>query len=153
MLDGVERLLVIRLAGKRVALDVSAMVEVAEMPEIWPIPLAPDFFRGVMNSHGNLIPLLDLASYLGVGTAVVAGKSLLLDRSTADLALLVDDVERVVPAAGATVLGSGQAPFVAVLEIFGEEMPLISPSLVVEMLEADLRLLMQTHFAPVEETS
>lgn len=151
MIDGIDRLLVVDLAGKRLAMDVSTVTEVSELPETWPIPLAPDFFKGVINSHGSLIPLLDLAFYLGEEAGLSGGKTLILDRRLADLALWVDDVERVIPSFEVTFLRSGEAPALAVLEIDGSEVTLISPKLLVDMVEADLQLLMQEQFATLEE--
>ncbi|NTU56185.1 MAG: hypothetical protein HGA79_08040, partial [Anaerolineales bacterium] len=39
--------------------------ELSDMPAIYRLPNAPDWFAGVANLHGLLVPVFDLASYLG----------------------------------------------------------------------------------------
>jgi chemotaxis signal transduction protein len=151
MSDDVDRLVVIHLSGKRMAIDLATVTEVVELPETWPIPLAPEFFKGVMNSHGALIPVLDLASWLDTGSGRSGGKTLLLDRRLADLALWVDDVERVIPSSDAELLRHGEGVFAAVLAIEGDEIPLISAPSLVDMLETHLQGLMRGAFAGTGE--
>ena len=40
--------------------------ELSEMPDIHRLPNAPDWFYGMANLHGKLIPVLDLARYIGI---------------------------------------------------------------------------------------
>jgi chemotaxis signal transduction protein len=152
MAGDADRLVLFRLAGQRMAIDLATVTEVVELPETWSIPLAPGFFKGVMNFHGALIPLLDLGCYLGRGAVVVAGKAMVLDRAIADLALWVDDVERVLPSSEAALVGGGESPTVAVLEIAGNEVQLVSAEALLDKLEADL-VMMQGTFTGLEETA
>lgn len=39
--------------------------ELSDLPAIYQLPNAPDWFAGVANLHGLLVPVFDLASYLG----------------------------------------------------------------------------------------
>lgn len=134
-----DRLVLLRVSGTRMAIDLASVAEVTEIPETWPIPLAPGYFRGVMNAHGSLIPVIDLDAWLASGTGSAGGKTLLLDRRIADLALWVDDVERVIPSSDATLLRPGEGFSAAVLEIYGEEVTLISAAALVDMIEADMQ--------------
>ncbi|MBT0664016.1 chemotaxis protein CheW [Geobacter pelophilus] len=152
MAGDADRLVLFSMSGQKMAIDLATVTEVVELPETWPIPLAPSFFKGVMNFHGALIPLLDLGCYLGPGATGVAGKALVLDRSIADLALWVEDVERVLPSADAALVGGGESPTVAVLEIAGNEVLLISAEALIDKLETDL-LTMQRTFTGLEETA
>jgi purine-binding chemotaxis protein CheW len=52
--------------------DLSLMIryengsELLEMPPIFRLPNAPPWFSGIANLHGTLVPVFDLARYLGV---------------------------------------------------------------------------------------
>jgi hypothetical protein len=94
---------------------------------------------------------LDLASWLGSGSGRTGGKALLLDRRLADLAIWVDEVERVIPSSDAELLRQGEGMFAAVLAIDGDEIPLISAAALVDMLETHLQGLMQGSFTGTEE--
>ena len=40
--------------------------ELTEMPTLYDLPHAPTWFIGMANLHGNMVPVFDLASYLGI---------------------------------------------------------------------------------------
>jgi len=153
MICEIDRLVLICLSGRYMAMDLSSVTEVVELPETWPIPFAPGFFKGAMNSHGSLIPVLDLSAWLNEGVGKPEGKTLLLDRRIADLALWVDDVDRVVPSSDATLISQGEGFTAAVLEIDGKEVSLISAASLVDMLEADLQRSMHWISTSSKETS
>lgn len=153
MPDDIDRLLLIRISGKLYSIDLTPVAEVTELPETWPIPLAPVFFRGVMNSHGSLIPLLDLASWMRAGVGSSEGKVLVLDRRLADLALLVDEVERAIFSSDTELLRQGEGLTVAILGVNGQEVPLISAAELVSMLESDLQGVGQSKSARQQETA
>ena len=80
------------LRGERYALPLQEVAEVMEPPRLFPVPRAPVCIRGAMNSHGNLVAVLDLACLFG-HSGGEEGKVLVLDRRIANLALLVDSVD------------------------------------------------------------
>jgi len=148
------RLLVFRLGSRRLALDLATVSEVTELPATWPIPLAPISFIGMMNSHGSLLPLLDLSSYLGTGKGSTDGKALIIDRSIGDLALYVDGVERIVPGVEATCLREAEGPLhEGTLEIAGSEVLLLKITGLLEAIESDLQGIMHTAHAWQEEAT
>lgn len=85
--------LVFTLQGERYGLSLQDVLEVMDPSLPVPVPRAPGFIRGVINVHGNLVTVLDLARLLARGEAVAEGKFLVLDRRIANLALWVDGVE------------------------------------------------------------
>ncbi len=148
------RLLVFRLGSRLLALDLATVSEVTELPATWPIPLAPISFIGVMNSHGSLLPLLDLSSYLGAGKGATDGKALVIDRCIGDLALYVDGVERIVPAGEATCLREAEGPLQeGVLAIDGSEVLLLKISGLLEAIESDLQAIIHTSHASQEDAT
>ena len=53
------------LRGRRCALPVSVVNEVAAMPNVTPVPHAPPAVRGVAPLHGQVLPVIDLGVWLG----------------------------------------------------------------------------------------
>ncbi len=97
MSERVSRLLIFRVHGVRYGLDLYDVSEVLETFTLYPIPRAPATLRGAVNSHGILIPVVDLGNYFGSGPLAEQGTLLVLDRGRANCALLVERVEAVVP--------------------------------------------------------
>lgn len=86
------RLLVFMLQGTGFALELAEVAEIVEPPPLFPIPRVPSCFNGVMNSHGNLVPIVDLAEFFGLGALAAGGKILVLDRQIANLAFRVENI-------------------------------------------------------------
>ena len=59
--------LLVRLGDERYALPVEAVREVAPVGELTRVPGAPDAVLGVRNLRGQVVPILEVASLLGVG--------------------------------------------------------------------------------------
>ncbi len=88
------RYMLFSAGGRRYAVDVDFVDEIAEMLPEYPIPHAPRFLRGVVNIHGKLAAVIDLSMYLGTGP-VKQGRNLLLLRMPGSaLAIVVEQMER-----------------------------------------------------------
>jgi len=96
MNEGFRRLLVFTLRDEKYALDLREVAEVLEPTPTFPIPRAPRFFSGIINFHGSLVAVLDLAMFFGGKPGTAAGKILVADRNIANLAFQVDAVENIV---------------------------------------------------------
>ncbi|MBI5655797.1 MAG: chemotaxis protein CheW [Geobacter sp.] len=139
------RLVLFRLAGRRCAFDLAEVAEVTELPAVYPVPLAPPSFKGVMNCHGRLVSLLDLGGYLGLESSREGGKVLVLDRRIADLALWVDEVERIIPVAEVLSEREGEEVHIKqLLTIHDGEVPLLSALDLVEKLDAELQVIIHS---------
>ena len=55
------QLLTFTVAGETYAIESRAVVEVLPLVPARPLPLAPDYVRGVFTYRGGLVPLVDLA--------------------------------------------------------------------------------------------
>lgn len=55
------QLLTFTVAGETYAIESRAVVEVLPLVPARPLPLAPDYVRGVFTCRGGLVPLIDLA--------------------------------------------------------------------------------------------
>lgn len=93
--EGVAELLVFRLGDERFGVDVRAVDEVLESPDIYPVPGTTRAFAGVCQLNGRTLPVARGALVLGVdswdGHAV-----LVFRRGDERVGLLVDDVDDVV---------------------------------------------------------
>ena len=91
-----ERFILFKAAGEGFALNLQEVGEVMEPPASFPVPRAPRHFTGLINFHGALTALVDLALYLGSESRAVVGKVLVIDPRLAHLALSVDGVNSIV---------------------------------------------------------
>ena len=65
--------------------------ELTEMPELYRLPNAPDWFCGLANLHGMLTPVFDLSRYLGIGRDASTKRMLLILSHGSDAAgILID---------------------------------------------------------------
>lgn len=65
--------------------------ELADLPTTYRLPNAPEWFTGVANLHGLLIPVFDLARYLGIERQGNAKRMLLVLSHGADAAGVIID--------------------------------------------------------------
>jgi purine-binding chemotaxis protein CheW len=95
MMDDAERLILFSLDGNRYALRLGDVAEVMEPPRIYPVPRVPQYITGIMNFHGKLVSVFDLANFLTGAPCHPRREVLVLDTRIANLALWVDSVENV----------------------------------------------------------
>ena len=58
--------LTFQLGDEVFALDVSRVREILEFTKITRVPRTPDYMRGVINLRGNVVPVVDMRSKLGL---------------------------------------------------------------------------------------
>jgi purine-binding chemotaxis protein CheW len=94
--DGAEDLvLVFRLRDERYAIAVSHLRSVQHAQGLTPVPCTPPFVAGMVNVHGDVVSVLDLAVALGLpgATSPDAGTSVLLaECAHGCVGLLADEV-------------------------------------------------------------
>ncbi len=59
-MDATTRFVLFTLDRMRLALGLAAVERVVRMVEITPVPLAPPVISGIINVHGEVIPVVDL---------------------------------------------------------------------------------------------
>lgn len=95
-MNGAERkFLILAMAGSLFAFELAQVAEVSELQPVWPIPAAPPCYRGVINFHGGIVAVLDLAEFMGLPACPNPQKLIVLERSVASLAFLVERVVRI----------------------------------------------------------
>lgn len=122
--------------GRRYAVDVDAVDEIAEMLPEYPIPDSPRFLRGVVNIHGKLAAVLDLSLYLGTGPVKNGRNLLLLKMPGSGLAIVVEHMERMIFAEEIISSEPGAAEFeVAIFALPEGRAALLATGALVESVE------------------
>jgi len=89
-----ERTLVFRVGAERFGLPLVMVVEVFELSSpLMPVPGAPDWISGVINHHGQVLPVLDMGAFLDVGSTDAAEQIILVELSGESLGLAVGQIE------------------------------------------------------------
>jgi purine-binding chemotaxis protein CheW len=83
------------LAGRSAAVPMAALLEVADLAEVAPAPLAPRWLLGVTNLRGVVVPVVDLAALLGWEAGAPGRRALVLRDGRFRLALPVQSVHSV----------------------------------------------------------
>jgi len=96
MISPSRKYLVFSLQGLHYALDLAQVAEVEDPSQMWPIPLAPACYCGALNFHGDIVAVMNLPLFLGLGECRQPGKIVVLHHEVASLAFLVDTVVRIV---------------------------------------------------------
>ena len=96
MNERVSKYMLFSCGEHRYAIAVDAVDEISELLPEYPIPDSARFLRGVVNIHGKLAAVLDLSLYLGAGPVKNGQNLLLLKIPETGLALIVNQVERII---------------------------------------------------------
>jgi len=140
MVEGLQQLLVFNLQGGRYALDLRDIAEVLDTPATFPVPWAPCTIKGAMNFHGSLVSVFDLAEFMNLGTTGAEGVVLVIDKRIANIALMADSVENIVPSDTILETEESNDPMVdKVLLMPDGEIRLLAPAKVLENIESSLR--------------
>lgn len=89
----VTRFLVVDLGSVHFGFDLELTTEVLVLSRCARVPWAPPWVHGVINHHGQLFTVVDLARFLEVPDAAEPEKVVLVDRPDLNLGLAVRGVE------------------------------------------------------------
>jgi purine-binding chemotaxis protein CheW len=94
-MDRADPLVVFALDRQRFALPLALVARVVRAVEVTPLPNAPEIVSGVIDVQGEVIPVLDVRSRLGLPPRAIGLADQLLIAHTQDrsVALLVDQVQ------------------------------------------------------------
>ncbi len=93
--------LLVRLAGQQYGLPLESVERVMPMAHVLSLPDTGDGLLGMLNIHGQVLPVVDAHARLGLPTPKMAAEHrLVLLRASLPFLLWVDDVEEVVVSEG-----------------------------------------------------
>ena len=84
------------------AIDINAVREIIQYGQMTPVPLMPDFVRGVINLRGAVVPVIDLQARFGKPPAKVGKTTCIVifdsyrEGERVELGLMVDAVSAVI---------------------------------------------------------
>jgi len=90
-----EKYIIFTIREKRYALPSKIISEVAALEKVFPLPLVPDYVRGIINRYSVPYALIDVNFFL-FKDASDAQKVIVLKEEVDKLALLIDDVTDIV---------------------------------------------------------
>jgi chemotaxis signal transduction protein len=120
-----DAVLLIRLADRRFGLPLAAVERVMPMAFVLPLPESQRDLIGVLNLHGEILPVIDVRPRLGLPTpALLADQRLVLITGSERFLLWVDAIEEVLPAADAqsTVPSQVASPLIPRVIRLGDEL-------------------------------
>jgi len=126
-------MLLIRLGERQFGLPLEAVERIMPMAHVLSLPDTGDGLLGMLNIHGNVLPVIDPHPRLGLPSPRLAAEQrLVLLRASVPFLLWVDDVEEVVVtgADGLSVVPAQQSsPLVARVLRLGETIvPVLAPA-------------------------
>ena len=90
-----EKYIIFTIKEKRYALPSRIISEVAALEKVFPLPLVPDYIRGIINRYSVPYALIDICFFLFKDSSD-AQKVIVLREEIDKLALLIDDVTDIV---------------------------------------------------------
>jgi twitching motility protein PilI len=79
-----------RIGDIGLLVPIGMVSELIEESEIYPLPTTPDWYRGLMNLRGSLVPIFDLKILFEMRTGVVKPRLLVLNERSKAVGVLVD---------------------------------------------------------------
>lgn len=83
-------------------LDILHVREIIEYSNVTPVPLVPEFIKGILNLRGNVVPVLDVSSRFGWAKTDIQKMTCIVvteidyDSTKLEIGLVVDSVNEVV---------------------------------------------------------
>lgn len=86
------------VSGEGYAIDIALTREIRGWTEPSPMPETPNYEIGVINLRGEMLPLIDLASKLGLPSPKIHERSVIIVAEVSDMpvGLLVDSVSNII---------------------------------------------------------
>jgi purine-binding chemotaxis protein CheW len=93
-----NQLVIFTLDAQLYALPLASVQQVLHMVEVTPLPNAPDFVLGVIDVHGNIIPVMSMRKRFGrrEPEASLSGQLIVAETDTRCVALVVSSVTGVI---------------------------------------------------------
>lgn len=96
------------IGAEMIAMRIEQLRGIVEFRSLTEVPMTPDFFRGVLNLRGSVVPVIDLAQRLGRGpTPVVRRACIVVVELAADAGMMLVGV---LVAGAHTVIAAALSP-------------------------------------------
>lgn len=94
------------------AIPLAVVDRVLRAVEVTPLGKAPETIQGIIDFHGEIIPVLDLRKRLGfpVRSIVSSDRLMIIQLSICKVAIVVDTIQEVIPHSDSQIATSGLFP-------------------------------------------
>ncbi|WP_210395681.1 chemotaxis protein CheW [Motiliproteus sediminis] len=90
------------LQDEMFGLNITPIREISEYGKVTPVPMVPNYVRGVVNLRGNVVPVIDLPARFGWPSSPLNKRSCIVivelstaDRGAIELGIVIDSVSEV----------------------------------------------------------
>ncbi|MCQ3971320.1 chemotaxis protein CheW, partial [Klebsiella pneumoniae] len=73
-----RELIAFRIGDQEFCVDIRSVREIRGWAPATPLPQSPAYVRGVLNLRGAVLPIIDLSSRLGLGTAEPSARHVII---------------------------------------------------------------------------
>ncbi|EJL6393627.1 purine-binding chemotaxis protein CheW [Vibrio navarrensis] len=100
--EQIEQYLTFKVANELFAVGILEVSEIIEFGSMTPVPMMPNFIRGVINLRGQAVPVVDLSARLGKGQQALNRRSCIIlvqgtgKQPALPIGMLVDSVDEIV---------------------------------------------------------
>lgn len=141
-----EQFVIFRLGEEHYGMSIAAVREIVDRPDMTAVPDAPPDMVGVINLRGQVVPVIDLRTRLGVAAPGAGRRLIVMELGEATVGGIVDSVEAVQAIAAesvqqaATVAGLRHAYMLGVAKLDDRLVLLLDPA---RMLGSETQSLLQ----------
>jgi len=137
IIQGLNSFFTFRLGSKLFAVNIGQITKILELTEITKVPNSPDYFKGIINLFGDVIPIFDGRLKFGFPETELTRESCILilvfelDGQVVNSGIIVDSVEKVLTfdpeqIKPAPTVGKGfNAEFISGITTFNDEFVII----------------------------
>lgn len=97
-----------RLDDGEYTIPILKVLEIVNTPPVTRLPQSPPYFAGIINLRGGIVPVLDLKSFMSMGSTPAEGtKVIVVSNDAAKLGILVDSITSVISIKDSDIETSG----------------------------------------------
>lgn len=98
VVESTERFLTFTSDGLTIGVSTNYVIEIITNHTITPLPLVPDYVKGIINLRGQIIPILDIRLRMGKPSIEHTSTTcvIVLEIDSVYIGIIVDDVQQVV---------------------------------------------------------
>jgi len=86
----------VKIEDEFIGISLKHVLEISKILEIFPVPLSPQYIKGVINLRGEILPVVSVKEMIGISEKKQSTRLIILETNLDKLAVMVDEVYGVV---------------------------------------------------------
>ena len=86
----------VKIEDEFIGISLKHVLEISKILEIFPVPLSPQYIKGVINLRGEILPVVSIKEMIGIPEKKQSTRLIILETNLDKLAVMVDEVYGVV---------------------------------------------------------